>query len=124
MAREGVRTEVGFIAPIEGLRGVAVLWVVAFHWWILRAGRFDDPWLSGAAAIPGLEVLAKNGYLGVDLFFLITGFLLTLPWFRHADESRPAPSAPEFYRRRHYLEIGVTRDTPRGHTQVLFQKAL
>jgi GNAT superfamily N-acetyltransferase len=32
--------------------------------------------------------------------------------------------APEFYRRRHYLEIGVTQDTPRGHTQVLFQKAL
>jgi GNAT superfamily N-acetyltransferase len=32
--------------------------------------------------------------------------------------------APEFYRRRHYVEVGVTKDTPRGHTQVLFQKAL
>jgi len=32
--------------------------------------------------------------------------------------------APEFYRRRHYIEVGLTRDTPRGHTQVLFQKPL
>jgi GNAT superfamily N-acetyltransferase len=32
--------------------------------------------------------------------------------------------APEFYRRRHYVEVGLTQDTPRGHTQVLFQKAL
>jgi GNAT superfamily N-acetyltransferase len=32
--------------------------------------------------------------------------------------------APEFYRRRNYVEVGLTEDTPRGHTQVLFQKAL
>jgi ribosomal protein S18 acetylase RimI-like enzyme len=32
--------------------------------------------------------------------------------------------APGFYRRRHYLEVGLTQDTPRGHTQVLFQKTL
>jgi GNAT superfamily N-acetyltransferase len=32
--------------------------------------------------------------------------------------------APEFYRRQNYVEVGVTKDTPRGHTQVLFQKAL
>jgi len=32
--------------------------------------------------------------------------------------------APEFYRRRHYIEVGLTRETPRGHTQVLFQKPL
>ena len=32
--------------------------------------------------------------------------------------------APEFYRQRQYVEVGVTKDTPWGHTQVLFQKAL
>jgi GNAT superfamily N-acetyltransferase len=32
--------------------------------------------------------------------------------------------APEFYRARGYAEIGTTIDTPRGHTQTLFQKQL
>lgn len=30
--------------------------------------------------------------------------------------------APEFYRRRSYVEVGSTTDTPRGYSQVLFQK--
>ena len=46
----------------------------------------------------------RNGYLGVDLFFLITGFLLVLPWIRHAEAGLPAPSARAFYRRR-FLRI-------------------
>ena len=100
MAGEGVRSEVGFIAPIEGLRGIAVLWVIAFHYGALRTGALDDPWIALLAASLPVEVLVRNGYLGVDLFFLITGFLLTLPWYRHAEESRAPPSALEFYRRR------------------------
>ena len=99
MAGEGVRSEVGFIAPIEGLRGIAVLWVIAFHYGALRTG-LDDPWIALLGACLPVEVLVRNGYLGVDLFFLITGFLLTLPWYRHAEESRAAPAALEFYRRR------------------------
>ena len=40
--REGVRAEIGSIAPIEGLRGVAVLWVVAFHYVVLREAADTD----------------------------------------------------------------------------------
>jgi len=32
--------------------------------------------------------------------------------------------APDLYRSLGYQEIGTTTDTPRGHTQTLFQKAL
>ncbi|MGY4711339.1 acyltransferase family protein [Mycolicibacterium sp. CBM1] len=51
------RSEKGtFRADIEGLRAVAVLAVVLFH-----------------AAVPGVG----GGYVGVDVFFVISGFLIT-----------------------------------------------
>ncbi len=110
-----VRDEVGYIAPIEGLRGVAVLWVMAFHYVVVRTAAFpSDPWLQAVAASPAAQVIVRNGYLGVDLFFLITGFLLTLPWFRHAERGLPAPAAREFYRRRAH------RILPAYYVQLLF----
>ena len=38
---ESVRSEVGYIPAIEGLRGVAVLWVVVFHYATVRDPRFE-----------------------------------------------------------------------------------
>lgn len=99
-ATGGVREEVGFIPAIEGMRGVAVLWVIAFHYLALREGAPGDALVALLKAWPPLEAFARNGYLGVDLFFLITGFLLTLPWFRHADAGLPAPDWRAFHARR------------------------
>ena len=53
-ARRSART--GFRSDIEGLRAVAVLAVVLFH-----------------ADVPGVG----GGYVGVDVFFVISGFLIT-----------------------------------------------
>ena len=99
MAPESVRAEVGEIAPLDGLRGVAVLWVILFHVSALRA-KLGDPWVDLLASSHHLEPVVGAGYLGVDLFFLISGFLLALPWFVHAAQGRDAPSAREFYARR------------------------
>jgi peptidoglycan/LPS O-acetylase OafA/YrhL len=99
-AERGVRGEVGFIAPVEGLRGVALLLVMLFHYAIVLDARFADPWIAGADAWLAAKVVVRNGMLGVDLFFLITGFLLVLPWLRHAAGAGAAPSAAAFYRRR------------------------
>ncbi|WP_246224584.1 acyltransferase family protein [Mycolicibacterium anyangense] len=55
-----------FRPDIEGLRAVAVLAVVLFH-----------------AAVPGLG----GGYVGVDIFFVISGFLITGLLWREAQGS-------------------------------------
>lgn len=111
---ESVRSEVGDVPAIEGMRGVAVLWVLLFHFFVVRNGKFDDAFLSLVKAWPPLEAFVGNGYLGVDLFFLITGFLLTLPWFRHADAGLAAPATRAFYARR------ARRILPAYYVQLVF----
>ncbi|MBZ4540209.1 acyltransferase [Mycobacterium avium subsp. hominissuis] len=61
MERRGSRR--GFRPDIEGLRAVAVIAVVLYH-----------------AGIPGIG----GGYIGVDVFFVISGFLITGLLFREA----------------------------------------
>jgi len=57
------RTERGFIAELDGLRGIAILLVMVHRFW----PRSD----AGLAAD-----LAGAGWIGVDLFFVISGFLI------------------------------------------------
>jgi peptidoglycan/LPS O-acetylase OafA/YrhL len=113
-ATEGVRVEAGYLPAIEGLRGIAVLWVMLFHYVVMIEGKLADPFIAAIGDIKPLDVLARNGYLGVELFFLITGFLLTLPWFLRAAHGEPPPSIREFYVRRfwriapaYYVQLAV-----------------
>lgn len=64
--------------PIDGLRAIAVLLVVAFH-----------------AGMPGLG----NGYVGVDIFFVLSGYLITSLLLRERI-ARGRISFPAFYARR------------------------
>jgi peptidoglycan/LPS O-acetylase OafA/YrhL len=98
-ASGSVRSEVGNLPALDGLRGVAVLWVIAFHAFVLRKD-LGDPWIGIASSSSWLGPVIGSGYLGVDLFFLLSGFLLALPWFVHAIRGQPSPSAREFYARR------------------------
>ncbi len=46
-----------FLPALESIRGLAALFVVCYHWKIA-------------------EVVSKNGYLSVDLFFVISGYII------------------------------------------------
>lgn len=75
--------------------------MIAFHYLAVRgASANGDPVVAWVDSVEPLARILRNGYLGVDLFFFITGFLLVLPWIRHAALGLPPPSARAFYRRR------------------------
>ncbi len=108
-----VRAAAGFIAPVEGLRGVSVLWIMLFHFMVLREGA-NDPWVEALHALPALDGAISSGPLAVDLFFLISGFLLSLPWLMQAQRGLPAPDTRRFYARRfwriapaYYLHVAL-----------------
>lgn len=58
--------EMGYLPGLDGLRAVAVLGVLLYH--------ADVPWLPG-------------GYLGVDVFFVLSGFLITSLILEELDRS-------------------------------------
>ncbi|MFC4144998.1 acyltransferase family protein [Micromonospora mangrovi] len=59
---------------LDGLRLVAALLVVAFHFTI-----FSKPWgAPNGTAVPELATVTQFGWLGVYLFFLISGFVICM----------------------------------------------
>jgi peptidoglycan/LPS O-acetylase OafA/YrhL len=81
------------IQALDGLRAVAALSIVIFH--TLLFIQFEYTPLS-------ISVNQSWYYLstGVELFFVLSGFLLFLPYVRALLDSSPRPSARRFYRRR------------------------
>jgi peptidoglycan/LPS O-acetylase OafA/YrhL len=59
------------LRALDGLRGFAILWVVLYHYYALPAKE------ASCAAIPILTVFARNGWIGVCLFFVLSGYLIT-----------------------------------------------
>lgn len=68
---------IGYRADIDGLRAIAVISVIAFH--------------LSRSVLPG-------GYLGVDIFFVLSGYLITLILWREAVKGQF--SIMRFYERR------------------------
>jgi peptidoglycan/LPS O-acetylase OafA/YrhL len=68
---------------LDGIRALAVLWVFAFHAQALLGGGI------GSANPGSVAALAETGLLGVQLFFVLSGFLLALPWMRRIRQERP-----------------------------------
>ncbi|HEX3570406.1 MAG TPA: acyltransferase [Acidobacteriaceae bacterium] len=68
---------------LDGIRGIAILLVMTFHFWIVGiAGSSVAAKTSpGSSGIPLWEhiynYVAGMGWIGVDLFFVLSGFLIT-----------------------------------------------
>lgn len=59
-----------YIQPLDGLRGIAALMVMFFHF-------FQDNPISGNAVANVFQKLTGFGQTGVTLFFVLSGFLIT-----------------------------------------------
>jgi peptidoglycan/LPS O-acetylase OafA/YrhL len=82
---------------VDGMRGVAILLVLVYHTWLFS---WYTPELTlFGAAIP-VDVPARTGYLGVDLFFVISGFVLFFPHAERALVGGRTQSLREFGFRR------------------------
>ncbi len=71
------KRHLAYLPHVDGLRAIAVLSVIAFH--------------AAPAQVPG-------GFVGVDIFFVISGFLITS--LLHKEIARNAFSLPKFLARR------------------------
>ncbi len=80
------------IPAVDGLRGLAIGLVLLFHFW-------QQTWTQLHLPLPGftlnLNILAETGFIGVQLFFVLSGFCIAWPY----STGRPL-HARDFLRRR------------------------
>jgi peptidoglycan/LPS O-acetylase OafA/YrhL len=77
---------VGRIPAIEAARGIAALMVVATH--VQYFHRLDD------ASLPSWLGFMSNGGVGVNLFFVLSGLVLYLPYARGSGSTWPSTRPP------------------------------
>src|SRR5207249_7612847 len=104
----GIRRSTRYCPEVESLRGLAILLVFALH--------FDGlvqppPGRAGTVVSPALAFVAA-GHTGVNLFFILSGFLLSLPFLGEAAGSKSVG-------RREYLARRALRILPLYWTGVV-----
>lgn len=97
---------------VDGLRGIAILLVFLYHTW--KFSLLDPSLRVFGIALP-TGMIVRTGYLGVDIFFIISGFCLYLPYARAEYFKRTPPDTKTFYLRRilkivpsYIIALGVT----------------
>jgi peptidoglycan/LPS O-acetylase OafA/YrhL len=94
-APAGVRPTTTYLPEIESLRGIAIALVYAVHLDLAVYSPF-------AARDPRASIwyaYVRSGQTGVDLFFMLSGFLLSLPFLKMVDGGPPVRMSQYFRRR-------------------------
>jgi peptidoglycan/LPS O-acetylase OafA/YrhL len=83
------------------LRAIAALWVFSYHLWLAMGG------LSFRFGLPtdfsfGLRSFFRAGYEGVDLFFVLSGFVIAWPYMARRRTTLDRYEVVDFYQRRYF----------------------
>src|SRR6185436_501593 len=93
------------VREFDGFRFLAIAIVIAHHLlgiYLESTGRFAIP-PQGWTTLKGESFLIRLvglGWFGVHLFFVVSGFVLALPFARHYLEGTQKPSLKAYYLRR------------------------
>lgn len=101
-----------YVASLTGLRGIAALFVFIFHYGFFNTGiRLD---LSVPVIGNALQFPLGFGFAGVDVFFVLSGFLLSLPFARATLTQTSHQPLARYYGRRllrvfpaYYAQLGI-----------------
>jgi peptidoglycan/LPS O-acetylase OafA/YrhL len=77
---------------LDGMRGIAILMVVCYH------TLFTNPGAGPASRFMGF--VFKTGWMGVPLFFVLSGFLISFPFFRQRQQDLQSWYVKGYSRRR------------------------
>jgi len=88
-----------FIAEVDGLRFIAIALVLFFHVHDYLFTKFLLP-AGNVGSEDLLDRIAATGHYGVHLFFIISGFVLALPFAAHQLSDRPAVKLRAYFLRR------------------------
>ena len=96
--------ETGHIDVLDGIRALAVLGVLWFHFWQQNwiSPSFKLPFLRafGLSTMVSLEFLARTGFLFVDLMLFLSAFCLFLPFARATLDGAALPQTQLFFKKR------------------------
>jgi len=91
----GVRngSSLSYIRGLDGLRAISVVWVIAFHY----LSYFHNELASASSPWSTVRDALSLGWVGVDIFLVISGFLITKIILKNPAQS---PGYSHFLRRR------------------------
>src|SRR3954454_8569619 len=90
------------ITPLTSIRGIAAWWVVVYHFREALPGGVPTAFVA----------FASQGYLAVDLFFVLSGFVIAFNYFDDFQEFR-------FSKYISFLGLRISRIYPLHFTMLL-----
>jgi peptidoglycan/LPS O-acetylase OafA/YrhL len=100
------------LPALTGLRGLAALWVLLYHAWVYASPRAIPVEIFGESI--RVHVFLSLGWAGVQVLFVLSGFLLTLPYARANAGLAPRPRLGRYMWRRvarvfpaYYLQLAL-----------------
>jgi len=94
-----ITTSGNFIPEIDGLRFLAIFSVVCFHLIIFLTNKFPLI-LNNGLFVKNIQHFFLHGHIGVPLFFVISGFILAVPFINSYLIKKNSFNIKDFYIRR------------------------